>query len=110
MATDELLGNHVALPEQEQAARQPQQLPIAKKKYRYHQPFPKKPRDGEVVGGGYFIFRRGKNTGRIRPSMWPYEHASLEDALAQARRLLEVQPDATFQIVSVVLTIRGDAQ
>ena len=29
---------------------------------------PKKPREGETIGGGYFIFRRGERTKRIRGS------------------------------------------
>lgn len=24
-----------------------------------------KPRDGEKIGGGFFVFRRGKRTGRV---------------------------------------------
>jgi len=46
-------------------------------------------RRGEKVGGGYFVFRRGRTTGRIKinPNKPPYEHASLDDATKEATRL-----------------------
>lgn len=59
------------------------------KKASYFRSFPKKPRDGEVVGGGFFVFRRGDGTGRIRPCMWPYEHPSIESAQREAERLAQ---------------------
>ncbi len=48
---------------------------------------PRKPRLNEVVGGGFFVFRRFDDTGRIHPKNWPYEHGSLEAAQAEAARL-----------------------
>lgn len=46
-----------------------------------------KPRRDEVIGGGFFVFRRGVDTGRIRPGGSPYEHGTLESAQAEAERL-----------------------
>lgn len=46
-----------------------------------------KPRRDEVIGGGFFVFRRGVDTGRIRPNSFPYEHGTLEAAQAEAERL-----------------------
>lgn len=46
-----------------------------------------KPRRDEVIGGGFFVFRRGVDTGRIRPGGFPYEHGTLEGAQAEAERL-----------------------
>ncbi len=47
----------------------------------------RKARTAETIGGGFFIFRRGDGTGRIRPSMWPFEHGSQEQAEAEASAL-----------------------
>lgn len=46
-----------------------------------------KPRRDEVIGGGFFVFRRGVDTGRIRPGGFPYEHGTIESAQAEAERL-----------------------
>lgn len=45
-----------------------------------------KPRRDEVIGGGFFVFRRG-DAGRVRPGGLPYEHGTLEGAQAEAERL-----------------------
>lgn len=47
---------------------------------------PRKPRRDEVIGGGFFVFRRG-DAGRVNPGGWPYEHGTLEAAQAEADRL-----------------------
>lgn len=59
---------------------------------------PKLPRDGEVIGAGWFVFRRGNGTRRIRPAVWPFEHATLDAAIAEADRLSAEQPGYTFEI------------
>lgn len=60
-------------------------------------------RAGEVIGGGYFVFRRGDDTGRIRPSPhFPFEHATLDAAMDEARRLSEKVPGKRFAVLSVI--------
>ncbi len=68
-----------------------------KTKYEYMRRFPKKPRNGEEVGGGHFVFRRGDSTGRIRPCMWPFEHPSYDSALVEAARLHK-EHGGTFEV------------
>jgi hypothetical protein len=63
---------------------------------------PKLPRHGETIGGGYFVFRRGDGTKRIRPSQWPFEYASFNEALEQAQKHAAEQPGYQFDIASVV--------
>lgn len=63
---------------------------------------PKKARKGEVIGGGFFVFRRGDDTKRIRPSMWPYEHGSFSQALAEAERLRE-ETGHDYQVFTALL-------
>lgn len=58
-----------------------------------------KERKGETVGGGYFVFRRGKWTGRVgvRTTL-PFEHGSYDEAIAEARRLSRKHPGETFEV------------
>lgn len=58
-------------------------------------------RNGETIGGGFFVFRRGDCTGRIRPSMWPFEYGSLHAAEIEAKRLAAEMPGYRFDVVSV---------
>ena len=69
---------------------------------------PKKPRQNEAIGGGYFVFRRGDGTKRIRPSQWPFEYASLDEANDQARKLTEANPGYRFDVVSVIASYETD--
>lgn len=59
---------------------------------------------GEVVGGGYIVFRRGKRTGRlgIKNGAIIFEHPSMEAALAEAHRLAILQPAEKFVIFKEV--------
>lgn len=57
------------------------------------------PRTGETIGGGYFVFRRGDGTNRIRPSQWPFEYGTEEAAIAQAAALAAANPGFTFIVV-----------
>lgn len=63
---------------------------------------PKQPREGEVIGGGFFVFRRGDSTNRIRPSMWPYEHGTRESAEKMAAAHAQQFPGYRFDVVQVV--------
>lgn len=62
-----------------------------------------KPRKHEQIGGGFFVFRRGKKTGRIsvRTTVLPFEHPSYEAAEAEALRLADIHRGETFQVFSV---------
>lgn len=77
-----------------------------KTKYEYMRRFPKKPRNGEEVGGGHFVFRRGDSTGRIRPCMWPFEHPSYDSALTEATRLHK-EHGGTFEVFARVGRVGG---
>jgi hypothetical protein len=59
-----------------------------------------KGRKGETIGGGFFVFRRGKHTGRVgvRLGTLPFEHGSFESAATEARRLAEISPGETFSV------------
>jgi hypothetical protein len=51
-----------------------------------------KPRRNEKVGGGFFVFGRGRRTGRIKTGAilagrMPFEHPSEESAITEAERL-----------------------
>lgn len=60
-------------------------------------------RQGELIGGGFFVFRRGTTTGRIRPNkLWPFEHPTRASAEAEAQRLSEKFPGQTFITVEQV--------
>lgn len=70
--------------------------------------------NGEVVGGGYFVFRRGETTGRIKinPAKLPFEHGTLESAQREANRLSLLHPGVTFSIFqqSESVCFRADAK
>ena len=67
-------------------------------------------RDGETIGGGFFIFRRGDGTKRIRPSQWPFEYATYEAAVEQALILASGNPGYSFDVVGVVYSAFVPAQ
>lgn len=73
--------------------------------------FLKKPREArkdEVIGGGYFVFRRGEGTGRIRPSAWPFEHPTICAAKREADKLAKTQPGYQFDVVQVCYSAREE--
>lgn len=50
------------------------------------------PRHNEKIGGGHFVFRRGRTTGRIKTGSimagkMPFEHPNMESARTEAKRL-----------------------
>jgi hypothetical protein len=57
-----------------------------------------KERKGEQIGGGYFIHRRNKKTGRIANAVVPFEHPSYGSAKKEAARLRKLSPENTFVI------------
>jgi len=60
-------------------------------------------RPGEKVGGGYFVMRRGAG-GRVKPSAFPFEHATQEEAEAIACDLSAQHPGVFFDVVGVLST------
>jgi hypothetical protein len=71
---------------------------------------PRIARKGEEIGGGYFVFRRGDDTGRIRPSPWPFEHPTLCAAKREADRLAQAYPGYRFDVVQVCYSVREEAK
>ena len=59
---------------------------------------------GEVVGGGYIIFRRGKRTGRLGVKKYAiiFEHPSMDAALAEVERLTILNPGEKFVVFKEV--------
>lgn len=56
-------------------------------------------RPGEKIGGGYFVFRRGKRTGRIAiNTTLPFEHPTAGSAAREARHLAQANPGETFEV------------
>ena len=69
------------------------------------------PRTNEEIGGGYFIFRRGRSTGRIKTGYIkhgkvPFEHPNHHAALTEAKRLADLY-GGDYDIVGRVATIHG---
>jgi len=66
-----------------------------------------KPRNDELIGGGYFVFRRGKRTGRIGVSYKrvPFEHPDYAAAEKEANRLANENPGEIYQVFSPGTTI-----
>lgn len=61
---------------------------------------------GEVVGGGYFVFRRGKKTGRIASAnLLPFEHATENAAYDEAYRLAKANPGEQFVVLGASTTV-----
>lgn len=71
-----------------------------------------KARQHETIGGGFFVFRRHRKSGRIHPSQWPFEHASAEAAAVQAKKLADANPGNEFIVVGEILAYakRGEAE
>jgi hypothetical protein len=59
---------------------------------------PKKARKGEVIGGGFFIFRRHRNSHRISPGLMPFEHPTVAAASEEAERLAHMYPGQVFEV------------
>lgn len=59
---------------------------------------PRMARDGERIGSGFIVFRRGKGSGRLRCPEYPFEHPSLAAAQAERDRLSSLHPGETFVV------------
>lgn len=59
---------------------------------------PLKAREGEVIGGGYVIFRRGGRSKRIRCPEYPFEHPTFAAAWGELQRLRTKHPDEVFEV------------
>jgi hypothetical protein len=71
-----------------------------------------KNRQGEKVGAGFFVFRRHRSSGRIVKSEMPYEHKTLEQAIAEADRLSKAAPGVLFEVfgsMHIVFTMTEQA-
>lgn len=56
-----------------------------------------KARKGEVIGGGCFVFRRCRRTGRVFTNGRPFEHPDYASAVREAARLAKLTGD-TFEV------------
>ena len=56
-------------------------------------------RKGEKIGGGFFVIRRGRIAGRIKPSERPFEHPNLSSAIDERNRLRKLYPDCKYSIL-----------
>jgi len=59
-------------------------------------------RDNESVGGGYFVFKRNPETGRIDCPVHPFEYPNSNSAAARARVLARMFPGQQFDVVRAV--------
>jgi hypothetical protein len=64
---------------------------------------------GEKIGGGFFVFRRNKESGRIQPGNLPFEHPTAAAALEEAKRLAAKHPGETFQVFAAGVTAYVEA-
>lgn len=69
-------------------------------------------RRNEKVGGGYFVFKRGRRTGRIKTGhimagKMPFEHGTLDAALDEAARLT-VEHGGRFSVFAEVSAMGGE--
>ena len=64
-----------------------------------------RPRTNEQLGGGHFVFRRGKH-GRVHPNPWPFEHPTDEAAITEASRLAAAT-GGTFEVYSRISVAYG---
>ncbi|MAM60827.1 MAG: hypothetical protein CMH11_04990 [Maritimibacter sp.] len=70
---------------------------------------PRDTREGESIGGGYIVFRRGGGTGRIRCPEYPFEHPTFEAAINERDRLAAQFPGETFQVFCATAAVREEA-
>jgi hypothetical protein len=56
----------------------------------------------ETVGGGFIVVERTRKKNRLRPSMWPLELASYQEAARAVIRLQKKYPEKSFAILEQV--------
>ena len=61
-------------------------------------------RVGEQVGAGFFVFWRGRRSGRIKPATPSFEHPTLEAARAEAEVLARAHPGRVFEVFARAFT------
>ncbi|MCA8886686.1 MAG: hypothetical protein KDA35_08675 [Hyphomonadaceae bacterium] len=54
---------------------------------------------GERIGGGFFVFRRGKKSNRVHPGAFPFEHCTMMAAINECQRLARANPGETYIVV-----------
>lgn len=62
----------------------------------------------EVLGEGFFVFRRGRNSNRIKLSIVPWEQESMKAAITEAERLAKLHPGVTFQVYGPCYSARSE--
>lgn len=60
----------------------------------------KNQRKNERIGGGHFVFKRNKKSGRIHPNNYAFEHPNHTAALKEAERLHRETGDR-YDVLSV---------
>jgi hypothetical protein len=64
------------------------------------------PRNGEMIGGGFFVFQRGGTTGRLKVGRAakspPLEHPTRESAEAEMKRLANKEVGKEFCVFEQV--------
>lgn len=73
-----------------------------------------RPRHGEKIGGGHFVFRRGDTTGRIKTGSilagkMPFEHPNMESARTEAVRLQALN-GGRYDVLSVSAMVDGEQE
>lgn len=71
-----------------------------------------KQRHNELIGGGYFVFKRGGRTGRIKTGnivrgKMPFEHPTLDSAMTEANRLQSIH-GGTYDVFGRVATVTNN--
>ena len=56
-------------------------------------------REGEEIGGGWFVGKRSSHTGRLYLDGFPFEHPTAAAATIEARRLADRYPGTTYVIL-----------
>jgi hypothetical protein len=68
-----------------------------------------RPRRNEKVGGGHFVFKRGRTTGRIKIGAigsLPFEHPDYASAHTEARRLHDLD-GGRYDVFSLAASVDG---
>lgn len=69
---------------------------------------PDAPRPGETIEGGFIVVERTPGKRRLRPASWPFEVASMREAVTSVERLCQLYPDRNFAILQQVAIREAD--